>query len=249
MPITSINKVVSMFLVGGLALVFFGVINAERLLSASLRFFGSGNGEGYSWAGLILLTVVASPLAAFLGLLVDGTSHLTTYRLVKWIAARESRAAAVGQGEDFRDLESWRRAFRRAAEKLGKDSMLPDTGAPYATGLLFKTGSSEVVNWAIGHYATHLMSSNFATVVIVSYLYTLLPISGMSIDMSTRMMMTIGTLGALYILVSASTGARLYSYSMAYRHATIELLDRGTCEFGLIDGEADLLPGSPESVS
>jgi len=223
---TVINKIVSMFIAGGLVLLGvyyvllsngYTIIFPDKLKDS----LGSG-GQGFLAVvgGLLLL-----PLAALAGAVCEGLTDIFMRRLVKWIAERPAWIHFLSQGRAQESYKFWLDELKAA---LHKSDWLKTFSAEknfhgIAVGLLYDSEREESIDWGASHYSTYILVTNFAFLAVAAQLYIIWQkIEGLG--WCVFAWSTVGMLVVFYSCLSFSLHRYLYSYEIAFRQSVITLL-------------------------
>jgi hypothetical protein len=227
--ITTLNKVVNLFLVGSLCLLLVGIMSRWELL----RWVeGAVGGLGLGTRGDIILTLVGTlvflALAALVGAIVEALTDVTLIAFVKKHRQSERLARFFLQREVFESNEFWRRKFEEGPQaSCWNAEDFKKQGHRIAVGILFKTGSSAAISWAINHYATFILASNFAVLLIALQIFLIKEIISGNLGLGAFTAWQVGAQLAIYALCSLAVDRYIFSYMLAYRHAAIRPLAEG----------------------
>lgn len=227
MPFTGLNKVVSMFLVGSLAIGWLIVVSWESFLLALGKVKDSQD------AVIALGSILALASVGAAGVLVDGLSDLTLRRLIKLGTRRRWVSFALGQGRLYDSMVSWRDWFARTSHahrvRAGQPERAPhpEMGSyQLAAGIFQKEAAPHHFEWVISHYATYYLASSTG---LVGVLY-LVPLVQHFRSGDLSFVELIGALTVLLTLVysacSLAADRYLYTYVATFRFATLWLNDQ-----------------------
>jgi hypothetical protein len=252
MPITTLNKAIALFLVGGVVIALALVLHWEQ----SRGFFlsdgaAADNPNSEFW---VLVGFLIFPLAALIGSIIEGLSEVS---LQGWLKkARSSRYVArfFFRGKALDNLETWRtrllevskrESFKGVAELKDRDKRAWITQATASGALL--AASEQEFQWVAQHYATFVLASNLAFVLSGAVIYVPLtwiasklgwwwPALGRLPNTGTRLLILLFGIVGIWALCTHAIGKYLYCKEVGARQLCIK-----------IEEEADLKPGSGKS--
>ncbi len=197
MPLTTLNKVVSTLLQGGLvlfglALAVFNYIHPQsRLMRVS---------EDWSTALTLLATLLLLPVVFFLGVLADAIGEVCVRRPLRparmpciaddqappdpkrptswsrqWLMAWPPLKKA--QGDQCYWREAFRRARRDASEEIDASQL-----ESLAVAWMFRFGSPATSDWVIQHYSLYRLCTNYVAIMACGLVGAGLLAVGMLID-------------------------------------------------------------------
>jgi len=231
MQLTTLNKIVSLFLIGGLVIMTVICLFWEELDHALPT--GGGLYSFLESKGQALLVVAGAlsllALAAAVGAVIDTVTSLTLGHWLRKCVSHRGLAVCLGQRHSFDDFDFWRKRF----ESLVKNREPYKTFAPAITGrelslgaaIFFRTSSQGLINWAESHYAAYLYATNLA------FLSFLIPIALLA---SGRSQQVSGSALAGYIALSIVLGLvfssmaidkYLYTHEVSFRQSSLVLLE------------------------
>jgi hypothetical protein len=213
--INTLNRIISLFLVGGLALlalVFFREGQIRAILSGNAISPGSGP------AMAIVLTVGLLSLTALVGAIVDALGNLTVRRLIRGILSRKLLFARAFFGTaEFREFNQWRRVFREALNASQRHQTLSgreELVDSFAASLFFDTAEGGHSEWFTQHHSIYYLASNFVVVLSLSALYA---------SVYNTYAVAGWSLAGAYLLTTFALDKYLYTYQMAFRSAYLAL--------------------------
>jgi hypothetical protein len=224
MQLTTLNKVVSLFLVGGLvllAVIFLFGPDLDHIYIFS---------ESKAQALLVLVGALSLlALAAAVGAVVDTLASLTLGHWLRKCITHKQLAVCFGQRHSFDDFDSWRKCFGTLIETREPIKTLVPAirGHELSLGsaIFFKTSSQGLISWAEGHYAAYLYATNLA------FLSLLTPIvlfaSGRAQQLSGWALGSYITLsiGLGLVFSSMAIDKYLYTHEVSFRQASLVLLE------------------------
>ena len=232
---TTLNNIVSLFLVGGLAMIgavalllrHAGTIELPR----GLKDLAEAGGEGFFAviSGLLLL-----PIASMAGAVCEGMTAPTIRRLIKWIAKRKYLVRLLCQGQVFEAHNFWKDQFRKSLGEIGALHDFPDWDSDHglAVGILYDKGQEQAITWTESHYSTYVLASNFAFLALLAQCYLIA--SGIFgwMQWQNAGWASLGVVAVLYSSLGLSLDCYLFSYQFALRQATVSLLIETRVEQG-----------------
>ena len=239
MPVTTINRVIVLFLAGGFALLSLLLLNWTDAASyfttlAHQRVFDMNTGF---WAfGILLFTAPT----VFLGLLIESITEITLHPFLKESRRSNKRAQFFARTYAQSQCLTWVNQLKKLLEIDPQWQWLREGADPkpevhvngMAAGEFLRTAGSDEYEWLQDRYATFYLSSNFALILLMDLLYigvssildmgvwgSWVPTSlAQSIVVPCTMM-----LGA-WLLSSFSVSKFLYSYEIVARHTYLGLV-------------------------
>lgn len=224
---TTLNKIVSLFLVGGLiilGLAFVLLSNGWKVvLPGELQSLFVGGGAGfYAVVGGLLLL----PLVALLGVVCEALTDILIRSFVSWAFDRRIVVGFFLQGRALDDYNFWLEKFKvvvQSSPALNNFTVAPNFKGT-AVGLLYDSRQGEAISWAESHYATYVLATNFALLAVAAEIYicvagSLSPLNGLS-----SAWVTVALAGVFYSCMSLSFDRYLYSYQISLRQAAIILI-------------------------
>ncbi len=214
MQLTTLNKVVNLFLVGGFV-VFLGIAWAEP----SARELGGQR----SSSAVVFLTLGLLSSAALAGMVIEALSETfvrwllgpvaAEYRIFKWL-------------KDYKGYRYWMKTFEAALlQAPPHKKLLCDSSElrAYAVAILFRSANPEHIQWAVQHYSMFMLATNFAVVALLSGAFVWIP--AWSLDLATRIWVTIGSAAIVPLLSIFAQDKWYYSYEIAFRNGALALLE------------------------
>lgn len=226
MPFTSLNKVISLFLVGAVSL---GLIFAFGWLGLSDNASKFDPKAWEHWIGL--LSFAAIVLAFIVGLVVNAIANRLIRRIIIFRAARSRRGARLFLAErDHLAFESWKAWFAEAAKDhpvlRRKPASLPDSEAEskqLATAICIQHGTSQGFEWMTSHFAMHYFASDVAFLLLAGCAVPIKLAAAGSISIYWLSLCVVFLIISSYFTLCFSLGQYLYTYTFAFRVATLYL--------------------------
>lgn len=224
MEISTLNKVINLFLVGlfMLSLIFFfnftviiGWLKSQepdtiqKHISPPLAIFGG--------------TLIMLSCSLFLGLFLD--SVISFLRSLKprwkcfgkngWIICFLLCKSQVERTEKLRELCN--RAYRVSGKyDLDTDD---DRDHTFAVALFFHTAKTENMEWLIQHYSIYLLAANYSLLLFIAL--------GMAVFSSHgwgfKLIFFVIDVSAIYLLLRAAINKYFYAHAVVYRHVCVVL--------------------------
>lgn len=253
MSLTTLNKVVALFLVGGFLLT---ILLAHHLqsISTALQSAQANKGSGiWVLAAFLILPVVASA-----GAVAEGISEASFQKLVRrsrksrsiarFLRHEASRVRYVFWSDRVRYLLSISPRFQLILGDAFEDRVQSTSAA-----IFLWSANAENFSWMVRHYATFVMASNFAAVLSIGYIYSLtrvlvgrfvtlkdpplLPTSPVAFALTSLLVFI-----ATWSLCSIAASRFLYSHELFLRHSCLELtedcLESSKDDGGLVERES-----------
>lgn len=231
MQLTTLNKVVSLFLVGGLVLLaviclFWQELDNALPATGGLSIFVERKGQA-----LLVLAGALSllALAAAVGAVVDTLASLALGHWLRKCTSHRWLAVCFGQRHSFDDFDFWRKRFGslvKTQEPLKTFlSEVPGHELSLGAAIFFKSSSQGLISWAESHYAAYLYATNLA------FLSFLTPIalfasrrnqqlSGWALGSDITLSIVLGL-----VFSSMAIDKYLYTHEVSFRQASLVLLE------------------------
>ena len=230
MQLTTINKVVSLFLIGGLVIMAVVCVSWEKLDQAL-----SQGGALYSFLeskGQALLVLAGAlsllSLASAVGAVVDTLTGLTVRHWLVKSASHRWLAVCLGQKHSFDDFDFWRERFRFLVENREPyKSFVPeirDHEITMAAAIFFKTGSQGLISWAESHYAVFVYATNLVFLSILMPIALLIWGGHQALGWSLGSYIVLGIVLAL-LFSGMAIDKFLYTHEVSFRQAALVLLE------------------------
>ena len=160
MPVTTLNKVIALFLVGGVvAFVATGLHwkQVEALLPSSTT------NDSDLW---IFLAFLLLPVSALMGAVVEGLSQVTIQNILKKADSNEAVAGLFGQRRAYDNLRKWRRhlgalvqedcryQWLASVHEIDKPRAIRSTAADF----FLQSAQPGKFEWLVQHYATFVLA-------------------------------------------------------------------------------------------
>jgi len=230
MQLTTINKVVSLFLIGGLVLLAVVCLSWKELDKALIQ--GSTFYDFLQSKGQTLLVIAGAvsllALAAAVGAVVDTLASFTVRPWLRRCANHRGLAAFFGQPHSFDDFSFWRDRFRSLMKSRYRykslEEHLEGHEITMAAAIFFKTAGQGLVSWAESHYAVFVYATNL---VFLSLLLPIVPFvlrrdqaSGMPLCAYFALAIALG-----WVFSSMAVDRFLYTHEVSFRQASLILLE------------------------
>src|SRR6185436_1906757 len=172
MQLNTLNRVISLFLVGGFV-VFLGAVYLREDIGREGKKFVSEYSLGSGWgptAGVFMAVGLLS-VTALAGAIVDAIGNITVRRFIRKVLGRYRFLAGLFLcAGEFGEQARWREVFRVAISNstkhrplAGKKEMI----SPLSAGLFFRTAQKEHAEWLIQHHSMYHLSADFVVVLLV----------------------------------------------------------------------------------
>jgi hypothetical protein len=224
MQVTTLNKIINLFLVGtSFNVILIGFIaysfNGSFSVSdyARLKIAIGTIGEPTI---VVVVTFVFLSSGFMFGIIADSISSVGIFLLDKAIEIESLRRRVLfcqGSYEQYSHLSD-------KFEKLLKDTekykiLKPEkiVRKSYASGIFFDTANKENVEWLVQHYSIFLLSMNYILIVpFALFIATVFPTT-----LFWTIIFWIVILAFLYSLIYQAAHKYLYAYEVIYRHGVI----------------------------
>lgn len=222
MPFTSLNKVVTLFLVGSLALGWVVVVWWAAFLNLLRQL------EGAPGSAMAVASAVFIALAGAAGVVIDGLADIVVRKPLKWVARRRNAARLFWQTSLFDSMDSWRLWLESASQwhasgrPAAKDLPHPEARSfQLAAGLFQQHASQHHFEWVISHYSTYYLATSSSLVLALS---CIIPIrwsllGSLSVADAAWLLVAITVL--LYASLSLAVDRYLYTYVASFRFAAL----------------------------
>lgn len=211
MQLNTLNRVISLFLIGGFVVVM-AVVASEAHIEPLLKRYATMSAPAATFMAVALLS-----LTALAGTIVDAFGNLTVRSWIqKTLAKNREVARLFWCVSEYDEYACWREVLRGALvnnrnhARLSGDDMIKAASA----ALFFRTSGKEHTEWLIQHYSMHHLSANFAIILIACAGWTFFvgayAISGASILCA-------------YLLTTFALDNYLYAYQVTFRNAYLAL--------------------------
>lgn len=224
---TTLNKVISLFLVGGLVLLLLSFILwnlwGPPKLSDWMVHLVKHTGTGFvAFVG----SLVTVSLAAVLGIFCEALTDLTIRELLKRGAKWKWFVSFLRRSRMLRDHNFWRDRFRASIEE---EENLRKAVAGYrersaVVGFFYAFDPNEFATaWLESHYATYIFASNLAFLSMAFQLWSI--VAGfLGLYPWPAVTASIGiTAIVFYASCCLAFDRYLHTYQFAFRHATLIL--------------------------
>jgi hypothetical protein len=224
---TTLNKVVSLFLIGGICVIgialiawrHFGPLTPSKELEALLKLTGSNTLAVIG--GLLVLS-----LAAVCGTVCESLTDVVIRPRVIRAAKSKKWCARLGQSGAFKYHRFWRTEFRRVvlADRTYRSFPYKRNIHGLAVGMLYSSKQGESIAWGESHYSTYVMSSNLALLSGMLFFYVLgLTVFGWC-TLASGIIWIVASFALFCVLFALSLDRYLYSYQVAMRQSVVAFL-------------------------
>lgn len=215
MQVNTLNRIISLFLKGGLLLVAVSFFFVDDIRRFSCRH---GLDQEWSAASGVLLAVGLLSVTALAGTVLDALGNVTIRPFIRMIGDKKSRTYFFLCCREFDEQERWGVIFAaelRKSEKyalpLGIESLLK----PFSAGLFFRTAQKDHIEWLVQHHSIYNLSADFVPVLLGCSVF-----SG-----QFGWWWPFILVGAAYLLTTFALDNYLYSYQLTFRNAYLALRD------------------------
>lgn len=237
MPVTTLNKVIALFLVGGVVAFLATGLHWEQLESSLPSSATNDSGFWIFFAFLLL------PVSALMGAVVEGLSQVTLQNVLKQARSSKTVARLFGQRRAHECLNKWQDLLASLVQKDRNYQWLApvdDADKPWAlrstaADFLLQSARPGKFEWLVQHYATFVLASNLACVVALAVIYVLVgnlaavfgfwwPVLAWATTAQIIALLVTGIF-AFWALCSLSISRYLYSHELSARHMSLCLSD------------------------
>ena len=224
MQISTLNKVINLFLVGffvvSVILLFFydKIIELLVLHKVDIKSISS---ESFA---LLLGTFFLLSVSIFIGLLVEGVTSILRTPFEAGIK-KPFFAAIFGCSKPFEEYLYFCNEFKKLF-KIKRANQLPVADesryGSYAVAHLFISANAQTLDWAIQHYSTYLLTTNYILLFII-----IIPIELLltSFILFYKLLVFFLFLIIIYFLIHLAIDKFLYAYEVTFRHGVLSLLN------------------------
>jgi hypothetical protein len=214
MPITTLNRVIAIFIVGAVPVAW-------------LYLRWGGLIPNFGSVDTVFSAILAIPLTAFFGLVVDGAADPVRYlikravnwdRLCLWSWLHEDELAKLRKWNgEIQALSNAGVIKIRVADKPGEADEF--SAMNFAAGYFLANASKEQIAWLNSHYSTYSLATSFALLgFVISALDTWL-----FVDWNTGALEFVAATVAAILLIGTAFDGYVYSYQLAARFTVIHL--------------------------
>lgn len=243
---TTLNKIVALFLVGSLSLLFCFLINWD-ILCPVLYQEDSSSDPPLSPAIAVLAAFFLLPASALLGATVDGLAALTIRRLIRLSRKKRGVAFLFGKSGDYDLLIAWHDKYKEALEASRAYSTFleqdPDLVYSVGPGQLFRTAKADHLEWVTRHYATFLLSYNFAFVVGLATIIAPFKLLDNPFTLNQLVVLILFGVVMFYGLCSLAVDRYLYAFHASFRNGWMAI------HAPELECEQDRLSEEPQNTS
>jgi len=218
MQLNTLNRVISLFLIGGFVVVLAAASLREEIGKFLVQHpFGPGWGPT---AGVFLAVGLLS-VTALAGAVVDALSNLTVRRFIRKVLAKNRFTAWIFLcAGEFEEQDRWREAFKSVLRDNSKYKVLGEEKRminPLSAGIFFRTAEKEHAEWLIQHHSMYHLSADFVIILIAIVVFAWLrELHGVAYC----------CVGGAYLLTSFALDNYLYTYQLSFRNAYLVIKDK-----------------------
>jgi hypothetical protein len=230
MQITTLNKIINLFLVGiiamGMTLYLFSAQAVQFLSSSQLPPIIK---DSIGPIGSVFGAVVLLSFSVFFGVLVDAASEWLVRSFIVKKAIENSRLLRIAfrTQRQYTLTHDLRKRFREqlVVNKKYRNLAANDEEEDKAFGsaIFFETAKAENVDWLTQVYSVYLLATSFVLIIIVLTIVCPIlhafgiPIKTLPLDWYIPFMF------AVYFFLYLGAHRRLFSYEIVYRHGLLTL--------------------------
>jgi hypothetical protein len=214
--LNTLNRVIALFLIGGLVTVLAAIALEQQILPTLERYSKLGLGSS---AGIFLAVALLS-ITALAGSVTDALGNITVRRFVsRMLAKRRLLAWLFFCSRDFDAQDRWRTAFKDALRgdarykaSVQEDDMIKALSAAF----FFRTAEKEHAEWLVQHHSMYHLSANFVVILIGCAVWSFF---------AGFRYLAVGSIVGAYLLTSFALDNYLYTYQLSFRNAYLALTD------------------------
>lgn len=217
MQLNTLNRVISLFLIGGFVVVLTAVSFRKEIGEFLVQHpFGPVWGP---MAGVFLAVGLLS-VTALAGAIVDALGNLTVRRFIRKVLARNRFTAGMFLcAGEFKEQGRWKETFEAALQDNPKHKSLAakeEMIKPLSAGMFFRTAEKEHAEWLIQHHSMYNLSADFVVILIAVAIFAWFrELPGVAY----------GCLGGAYLLTTFALDNYLYTYQLSFRNAYLAIKD------------------------
>lgn len=223
MQITTLNKIINIFLVGAFSfslLLLSYFLQNPSTISELQDQFNKINAPTIT----IFVTFTLFTFPILLGVIVDAAASLLfsypvkklpKYKLVRYLFFVKERH------DQFEALKEKFKSKFDSTEKynnLNKDDNLYRT---YSVAIFFNTASKENIEWVVQHYSYYLLSINYLFICCCVFISTFF----ISFNYLSNNQIRIIVATFIYLFINQAITKFLYAHECSYRHSAIVLCE------------------------
>lgn len=236
MQITTLNKIINLFLVGSLAIVVLFLL-LYGFHDALINKFIKEDLIALSSSLQIILLILFFPVGIFVGTIIEGISdafrpftklhNLPFNHKSLWLSFFRNK-------EDFHDFKAFYLLFKNVLKESSvyykgydvEDQQINKEKIELAAAIFFKTANPETISYVIQHYSSYILATNYLLILLI----TLPFIFFIDIDINLRLLILFSIIICLYSLIHFTIERYCFTYYTLYRHAYLvvreHLLDK-----------------------
>jgi len=233
--LNTLNRVISLFLIGGFVVVLSAVLLREEIAKKVDPFFARApSRRGLEPMAGVLLTVGLLSATALAGAIVDALGNLTVRRFITKILSKDRFLAGLFWcAGEFDEYESWRKTFEAALENNRKHESLvgkPGMMKPLSAGIFFRTADKEHVEWLVQHHSMYHLTADFVVILLIGAVLAFVGAIVGAVRVAWQLdlfllALTCASVAAAYLLMTFALDHFLYSYQLTFRNAYLALKD------------------------
>ena len=216
MQLNTLNRVIALFLIGGLVMVMAAVAYQDQIVCLLTKYSAPGLGPS---AGAFLAVGLLS-ITALAGTVVDAVGNITVCLLVrKFLARRRGLAVWFLCADAFDEQDSWRTPFKDALEGSPRYKAVAnneDMVRGVSAGIFLRTAGKEHLEWLLQHYSMYHLATSFVIIFIPCAIWSF---------RTGHYCITAGTISGAYLLMGFALDNYLFTYEMSFRNAYLALAD------------------------
>lgn len=221
MPVTTLNRTIAMFIVGGAPLAWWLVRHLEQVASTA---------EAHKDAGAIMAILTAFvliPLTAVLGTIAEGLADRVRFKLIHKATHNRMLAGFFWHATEYDHLKYWTdKTQERYPRLVLRDGKGEDHTLSFLAGYFLANASKEQIDWLNSHYSAYTLSSSLALVAPVVAGFDIFfygdvfqgGLCGCGLVLEIALIAV-----ATYLMLSFAIDMFLYSYHMVARFTYLDL--------------------------
>jgi hypothetical protein len=224
MQVTTLNKIINLFLIGTFVVFLACVeaalwnpdINIDKL-QALVASLGSP-------IFVFIATLFSLSTIILLGIIVDALTNMSIRPLIKKLSESDWFMYYLQSQKYLAQYQYLKSKSEESFKAANKYECLLDAphGRPFPVALFFHTANKENIEWVIQHYSVYLLASSYLFMLCLGVI--IIPLISMAGWVINGIIILVSLL-SIYVLSYEACRKYIYAYEVIYRHNTIVLCD------------------------
>jgi hypothetical protein len=219
MQITSLNKVLNLFMVGLFVIILFAYSMMDRIISHLSSDKFKNLSDAVSEPVLVLaITLMLFSVALLAGLIIESAlsifktflkpSHKHTF-VVSFLRCKRQVRQTEDIRAEFEKIFTTSRKYKHFASKERSNTI--------ATAIFFHTANPQNIEWLTQHYSLYMLSASYAFLLFLGLIiYTAGPAGLLS-----KVIFLCCDLAVIYLLLHTAVNKYFFAHAIVNRHACI----------------------------